>query len=137
MQVLYDIPQYAYPGRNTCCHVRDYGNEIRNQPPGKNRDTIRQRMPLNTRMEIKLFSMGKIFCSFLFTLAVNVLTPHSGWTQQIDTTRITLQLKDLSLKEAIRQIESLTPFTFLARAEDIEHEMHVTVNENDQPLDKV
>ncbi|MBC7828734.1 MAG: TonB-dependent receptor [Chitinophagaceae bacterium] len=57
--------------------------------------------------------------------------------QRLENTRISLQLKDVSLKEVIRQIEKLTTFKFVANAEDIESQFHFSIDAVDQPLNKI
>jgi hypothetical protein len=72
-----------------------------------------------------------IFFSFIFLLPINSMS------QKLENVRINLQLKDVSLREAILSIEAATPFKFLAKAEDIEHEHHITIMVKDQPLNKI
>jgi len=80
--------------------------------------------------------MRKTFSTF-FIFSLFFLSAIPAICQRIEDTRITLQLKDVPLKDAIRQIENLTPFKFLAKAEDIENEFHVTIDARDQPLNKI
>ena len=56
---------------------------------------------------------------------------------QLARTRISLQLKQSSLKDAIQRIESLTPFKFLARAEDVENISGISLDAKDQPLNVI
>ena len=69
-----------------------------------------------------------ILFSSIFLLSFN------GLCQQLNNTRINLELKDVFLKDALKAIEKLTPFTFLAKAEDIEGELHVTISVSNQTL---
>ncbi|MCU7550681.1 TonB-dependent receptor [Chitinophagaceae bacterium LB-8] len=71
------------------------------------------------------------FCSFI------ILLPFNGMSQKMEDVRINLQLNDVSLKDAIRSIEAVTPFKFLAKAEDIEQELHIHINASNEPLNKV
>ena len=62
--------------------------------------------------------MQKVFSKVLVS-AVFVLLSIVSRSQGIANVRIDLQLKDVSLKEMLRQIESITSFRFVAKAEDI------------------
>jgi hypothetical protein len=66
-----------------------------------------------------------------------ILLPFNGTSQKIENVRISLQLKDVSLRNAIQSIEAVTPFKFLAKAEDVERELHININANNLPLNKV
>jgi type II secretory pathway component GspD/PulD (secretin) len=72
----------------------------------------------------------------LYFLA-SFLTPLSASAQDMAKTKITLHLKDASLKEVIQVIERQTSFKFLARAEDLEKELHIHIEATDQPLTAV
>lgn len=72
-----------------------------------------------------------IFNLILLCLSLN------GLAQKMENVKVSLRLTDVPLKELIRQIEMQTPFTFLARAEDIETELHISINVTNQPLNKL
>src|SRR5882762_839792 len=72
----------------------------------------------------------------LLLLAGCLLTGKAR-SQELENTKISLQLKQASLKEAIQIIEALTPFKFVASAEDIEGGSGITLNVKNQPLSKV
>ena len=55
----------------------------------------------------------------------------------MENVRISLQLNDVSLHTVIQQIESLTPFRFLAKAEDIEREAHISIQATNQPVSDI
>ena len=55
----------------------------------------------------------------------------------MEDVRITLQLNDVSLRTAMQRIEDLTTFKFLAKADDVEKELHITINVSNQPLSKI
>lgn len=73
----------------------------------------------------------------LHLISIILLIPFYGLAQRVEDVRISLQLKDVPLKEVIRHIENLTPFKFVAKAEDIEKEFHFSIDVIDQPLSKV
>src|SRR5215213_9383298 len=77
--------------------------------------------------------------SYIFILVFSILFLFSfeGFCQQINNARINLELKDVSLKDALKAIEKVTSFTFLAKAEDIESELHVTIRASNQPLNTI
>ena len=57
-----------------------------------------------------------------------------GHTQNPEDVRISLQLNHASLKETLHRIEELTPFKFLAKAEDVEKEQDITLAVNNQSV---
>src|SRR5215204_1541761 len=71
--------------------------------------------------------MQKVFSSVLVSSAFILLFSFRARSQSIESVRIDLQLKDGSLKELIRQIERMTSFKFVAKAEDIENEFHINI----------
>jgi len=73
---------------------------------------------------------------FILAAIASLLT-SDGKAQELENTRLSLQLRNTSLKEALQRIETLTPFKFVARAEDIETEYNLTLNLKDQPLSRV
>src|SRR5687767_5527023 len=75
------------------------------------------------------------FKSFFFCFMM--LLPFVGMSQKIERVRVSLHLKDETLRNAIQLIEQITPYKFLAKTEDIEHELHVSIHAEDQPLNKV
>src|SRR3569832_1615746 len=72
-----------------------------------------------------------LFFSFQFILSNN------GFCQAVQNVRVSLHLNDVSLREAMKKIESITSIKFLARAEDIENERHITINVTNKPLSEV
>ena len=76
------------------------------------------------------------FMAGLLTLMAS-LPAKSGYAQRLEDVKITLQLNHASMTEALREIESRTPFKFLARAEDIEHQQDITLAVKDQSVAKV
>src|SRR3982751_726218 len=66
-----------------------------------------------------------------------MLHPFMAKAQRMDTTRISIHLNSGSLKELIAQVEKQTDFRFLANAEDVENELHINLNVNNQPLNKI
>ncbi len=80
--------------------------------------------------------MRPIFINLILLVAAFVI-PDCCDAQKIEDTRLTMELKNRTLKEAIKLIEELTPFRFLAKAEDIEGEVNVTISVYNQPLDKI
>ena len=72
-----------------------------------------------------------LFCSIIFLL------PFSSFCQQIQNVRINLQLKDVSLRAALKQIETITSFKFLASAEDVENNLHISIDVTGEPLNMV
>src|SRR4030095_992361 len=75
-----------------------------------------------------------IFLTLLFT---SLLTSRHCEAQKIEDTRLTIEVTNSSLKEIIKVIEGLTPFRFLAKAEDIEGQTNITLHLQNQPLDKI
>jgi len=74
-----------------------------------------------------------IFVAGLLTLTAS-LWAKLGYTQRLEDVKITLQLNHASMTEALRAIESKTPFKFLARAEDVEPLQDITLAVKDQPV---
>lgn len=75
--------------------------------------------------------------AFIWPALVITLLAMEGKAQELKKVRISLQLHHVPLRQAMERIETLTPFKFFARAEDIENEGDITVDVKDQPLDKV
>ncbi len=75
--------------------------------------------------------------SILFFFSFQFILSNSGACQSIQSVRVSLQLNDVSLREAMKRLESMTSFKFLARAEDIEKEQHITINVANRPLSEV
>src|SRR5687768_1935382 len=73
--------------------------------------------------------------SFLFLLPFFLSSEVRG--QQTGNVKISLELKNVSLKDALKDIEKITPFIFLAKAEDIETERNVTINVTNTPVHQV
>ena len=72
---------------------------------------------------------------FLFIIFVFSVTLSSfAQVPALEDVKITLQLNHASLREAIEKIEALTPFKFLARAEDIENEKNISLDVRRQSL---
>jgi hypothetical protein len=70
------------------------------------------------------------------TLAVTFLTLR-GFSQDISQVKLTIRLTHNSLKDALRTIEKASPFTFVARSEDVEAVQDVSLDVESQPLDKI
>ena len=70
----------------------------------------------------------------LLALALLFIFPYNGIAQRLEDVRITLHLRDVPLKTVIQEIESRTPFRFVARAADIETEFHVTINVDNETV---
>ena len=81
-------------------------------------------------MRVSIFVMG-----FLTLMAS--LYAKEGRSQNPDDIKISIKLDHASLKETIRRIEALTPFKFLASAEDVEREKDITLTVKDQSVSKV
>jgi len=64
--------------------------------------------------------------TFIFGLLI-LTAAHPAHAQSLDDVKITLQLNHASMKEALHQIERLSPFKFLASAEDVEHHNDITL----------
>jgi hypothetical protein len=75
--------------------------------------------------------MRRLLFSLFFIL------PFISNAQQVEDVRISLQLRDVSLQTVIERIESLTPFRFLANAEDIEKETHISINATNQSVNAI
>ncbi|PYF68997.1 outer membrane receptor protein involved in Fe transport [Pedobacter nutrimenti] len=56
--------------------------------------------------------------------------------QQQEDVKISLNIDHLPLKEVLRRIESLTPFKFMGKAEDIEKEKDITLHLKEEPVIK-
>jgi hypothetical protein len=74
--------------------------------------------------------MHRLFFFFL-------LLPFAGSPQQMQDVRISLEMRDLSLQTVIQRIESLTPFRFLGKAEDIEREKNISIQATNQSVDAI
>jgi len=81
-------------------------------------------------MRVSIIMMG------LFTFAAS-LYAKTGHSQNPQEVKISLQLSNASLKETLQKIEALTPFKFLAKAEDIEKEQDITLAVKDQSVTRV
>ncbi|HEY6899307.1 MAG TPA: TonB-dependent receptor [Puia sp.] len=81
-------------------------------------------------MRVSIIMMG--LCTMAASLYAKV-----GHAQKLEDVRISLQLNHVSLKETLHQIEELTPFKFLARAEDVEKEQDITVAVKNQSVTKI
>jgi len=78
----------------------------------------------------------RIITTVLLTLAAALLTHRAG-AQDMSKVKVTLRLKHNSLKEAMHAIELVTPFKFLARAEDVDAVQDLSLEATSQPLDKI
>lgn len=76
----------------------------------------------------KTVSILLFFSFFLF---------NKAFCQSLQNVRVSLQLNDVSLRETLKKIESITSYKFLARAEDIENEKHISINVNNRLLSEV
>jgi hypothetical protein len=72
-----------------------------------------------------------------FSLLLLPLLSLDGLAQMVEEIKITLTLKNVSLREAMLQIEKETPYRFMAKAEDIEGQQRVTMSVKNEPLNKV
>jgi hypothetical protein len=81
-------------------------------------------------MRVSIIMMG------LCTIAAS-LYAKAGYAQNPDEVRISLQLNHASLKETLHRIEELTPFKFLARAEDVEKEQDITLTAKNQSVTSI
>lgn len=75
--------------------------------------------------------MRRLLFSLFFIL------PLIASSQKMEEVRISLQLRDVSLQTVIQRIESLTPFRFLAKAEDIEHETNISLQATNQSVNNI
>lgn len=66
-----------------------------------------------------------------------LLLPFASFCQSIQDVRIDIQLIDVSLGAALKQIENITTFKFLANAEDVENKLHININVTGEALNKV
>src|SRR5688500_3640869 len=76
--------------------------------------------------------LNRILLFLIFLLISDAVT-----AQTIGETRISLKLENVSLRLAMQRIEDITPFKFVARAEDIENKKGVSLDVKDQPLSKI
>jgi len=81
--------------------------------------------------------MRRSFFIFLTLLFGSLIISPRCEAQKIEDTRLTIGVTNASLKELIKVIEGLTPFRFLAKAEDIEGEANITLHLENHPLDKI
>jgi hypothetical protein len=72
-----------------------------------------------------------------FFFSLFLLVPFVASTQQMDNVPISLDLRNVSLKTVIQRIESLTPFRFLGKAEDIERENNISIQAANQSVDAI
>ena len=56
------------------------------------------------------------------------LSARVSYSQRVEDVKISIRLDHSSMKDAIREIERLTPFKFLARAEDVEPEQDINLD---------
>lgn len=81
-------------------------------------------------MRVSIIMMG--LCTMAASLYAKV-----GHAQNPDEVRISLQLNHVTLKETLHRIEELTPFKFLAKAEDVEKEQDITLAVKDQSVTSI
>lgn len=72
----------------------------------------------------------------VLTLAATFLTLHAA-AQDISQVKLTVKFQHNSLKEALRTIEQLSTFKFVARSEDVDAVQDVSLEAGSQPLDKI
>ena len=72
----------------------------------------------------------------IITTVVLMMALAAG-AQDLSQVKIGLHLRHNTLKEAIRLIEQAAPFTFVARAEDVDAVTNLNLDVEAQPLDKV
>lgn len=67
-------------------------------------------------------------------ITVFAIFPWDARAQRMTDVKISLELDHATLRDAIEIIEALTPFTFVAKAEDVEKEKDITLNAKDQSV---
>ena len=72
--------------------------------------------------------------SFLFFLSIMQMMASGGYSQ---TTKLTLQLSDVAVKEVLNQIEANSEFFFLYNSKLVDVERKVNVDEKDQRIDQI
>src|SRR5579872_3274578 len=81
-------------------------------------------------MRVSIFLVG------LLTLTAS-FSAKSAFAQRLEDVKITLQLNHASMKEALGEIERLTVFKFLARAEDVEGHQDITLDVKNESVAKI
>jgi hypothetical protein len=81
-------------------------------------------------MRKTLYTLFFFFTGFFFLM-------FKASCQGIENTKITLHLENVSLRQAMREIENKTHFKFLAKAEDIEGGSPISINMENESLDKI
>ena len=78
----------------------------------------------------------RIFSTSLISVFI-LLFSFNAISQRIERVKIDLELKDVSLKEFIHHVESITPFRFVAKADDIENELHINITAKNESVDQI
>ena len=87
-------------------------------------------------LKILFFMRVSIIMMGLLTMVAS-LYAKTGRAQKLEEVKVSLQLSHVTLTEAMQRIEALTPFKFLAKAEDIENEKDISLSVKDMPANKV
>ncbi|MDP4253258.1 MAG: TonB-dependent receptor [Bacteroidota bacterium] len=74
-----------------------------------------------------------VFLAGLMTMLAS-LSSSVGHAQRVEEVNISIRLIHSSMNEAILEIERLTPFKFLARAEDVEGEQNINLDVKNQSV---
>jgi hypothetical protein len=82
------------------------------------------------RMRVQIIIAG------LMTMAAT-LSVKPSYSQRLEDVKISIRLSHSTMKDVIHEIETLTPFKFLARAEDIESERDITLDEKNQSVARI
>ncbi|MHA4807518.1 hypothetical protein ACX0G9_05410 [Flavitalea flava] len=70
----------------------------------------------------------------LLLITVFAIFPWDARAQRMTDVKISLELDHATLKDVIEIIEALTPFTFVAKAEDVEKEKDISLNAKNKSL---
>lgn len=74
--------------------------------------------------------------SILLVTVLSVMT-FAGQAQGHSQIRVSIQMKNATLKQVIQRLEDLAPIRFLAKAEDIEGERNIDITASDQTLGQI
>lgn len=83
------------------------------------------------------YFMQRTVTILILWLVALFLSPSKTEAQDLSKAKVTLHLKDATLKDVIQVIERQTSFKFMARAEDLENERHISIEAKDLPLTTV
>lgn len=73
----------------------------------------------------------------IIILVILVVVPTLSRSQKMQDVKISLELKNVPLKTVFQSVERLSPFKFLARAEDIEGGEKVSIAVTNEPVHKI